>query len=197
MLFVVMAPLETGLSVVSRDGMGVSQGLGPALLLLPLGPHVEAYVSLLPGRQRHQVPRSGKRRKASRRAPSPAAHKLLTSHSRAELRLSWGAFCTGISQMSRGLTVLIKHLENLAGSPLHYASCSRMFSGVLPLLCLLSELLPSSMSPFAHLERPSLLVQMGKQLFQTLGAQECPSIIRHTTNTMRWWGGHGEAEKAG
>lgn len=144
-----------------------------------------------------RYPNQARGERPAGRAPSPATHKLLPSHCRAELRLSWGAFCTGISQMSRGLTVLIKHLENLAGSPLHYAWCSRMFSGVLPLLCLLLELLPSSMSPFAHLERPSLLVQMGKQLFQTLGAQECPSIIRHTTSTVRWWGGHGEAEKAG
>lgn len=84
------------------------------------------------------------------RAPSPAAHQLPPSLCRDEPRLHPGAFCTGISQMSRGLRVLIKHLENLAGSPLHYPWCLRMLSGVLPLLSLLSELLPSSMSPFAH-----------------------------------------------
>lgn len=68
------------------------------------------------------------------RAPSPAAQWLPSSHHKGELSLSWGAFCTGISQMSSGLTVLIRQLENLAGSPLNYPWCSRMLSGVLPFL---------------------------------------------------------------
>lgn len=45
--------------------------------------------------------------------------------------------------------MLIKHLENLAGSPLNYSWCSRMLSGVLPVLHLLSWLLPACTSPFA------------------------------------------------
>lgn len=101
------------------------------------------------GRDIGQPGQAGGERPAGR-APSLAAHRLPLSHWRAESRLSRGDFCTGISQMSRGLTVLIKHLENLAGSLLHYPWCSRMLSGVLPLLSLLSKLLSSSMSPCAH-----------------------------------------------
>lgn len=93
------------------------------------------------------------------------AHQLTVCLSccTAKPRSSWGAFCTGNSQMSRGLTVLIKHLRNLAGSPLHYPWCSRMFSGDLPLLSLLSELLSYSMSPFVHSEETLTLGPDGEK----------------------------------
>lgn len=129
------------------------------------------------------------------RAPSPAAHQLPPSHCRDEPRLSWEAFCTGISQMSRGLTVLIKHLENLAGSPLHYPWCSRMLSGVLPLLSLLSELLPFSMSPFAH-PRETSLGPDGETDFPNSGGPGV-SFNHQTMGTTTWWGGQGGAEKTG
>lgn len=80
------------------------------------------------------IPRPGKRRKASRKSSDPAAQGLPLSHPKGKLRLSWGVFCTGISQMSSSLTVSIRHLEDLAGSPLNYPWCSRMLSGVLPFL---------------------------------------------------------------
>lgn len=68
------------------------------------------------------------------RALSPAAQWLFSSHHKGKLRPSWGVFFTGIRQMSSGLTVLIRHLENLAGSPLNHPWCSGMLSGVLPFL---------------------------------------------------------------
>lgn len=127
------------------------------------------------GRDIRHPDQAGGERPAGR-SPSPAVHRLPLSHCRAELRLSWGAFCTEISQMSRGITVLIKHLENLAGSPLHYPWCSRMLSGVLPLLSLLSELLSSSMSPFAQPGETLTLGPEGETALPNLGG---PGVSFH------------------
>lgn len=102
-----------------------------ALLWLSWGLHGEVCIPLFPS----WIPRSGKRRERPAGRPlSPAAQWLPPFHHKGKLRPSWGAFCSGISQMSSGLTVLIRHLENLAGSPLNYPWCLRMLSGVLPFL---------------------------------------------------------------
>lgn len=60
------------------------------------------------------------RREASGTSSKSSSSLDVSVHCKAHLRLRWGVFSTGISQMSRGLAVLIKHLENLAGSPLNY-----------------------------------------------------------------------------
>lgn len=67
----------------------------------------------------HGVMGSG-RREASGTSSKSSSSLDVSIHCRTHLRPTRGVFSTRISQMSRGLAALIKHLENLAGSPLNY-----------------------------------------------------------------------------
>lgn len=86
--------------------------------------------------------------------------------------------------MIRGLTVLIKHLEKLAGSQIHYPWRSMMLSLVLPLLSLLSEL-PSNTPLFAHPGETLAFGPYEETALPNAGGPECPSIFRYTVGTMR------------
>lgn len=173
-LLVLKAPLETKSSMASQNASLRRTESSPAVA--PFGSACLGSCLTTAETWGTQIRQEQKGQREELQAHQLTGH---LSRCKAKPRLSWGAFCAGISQMSRGLTVLIKHLRNLAGSPPHYPWCSRMFSGDLPLLSLLSELLSSSTSPFAHSGETLTLGPDGpdgKKLFQTLESQECSSI---------------------